>query len=83
MVSFHLTSAILFGEILYAKVQRASGRQVSLSLTVPGLTFTPHLVAGHSRTSLTVLLHWAVGYSVSSRTLFTCLIRPFPAVSPA
>lgn len=36
MVSFHLTSAILFGEILYAKVQRASGRQVSLSLTVPG-----------------------------------------------
>lgn len=89
MVSFHLTSAILFGEILYAKVQRASGRQVSLSLTVPGyssrqpstnrrLTFTPHLVAGHSRTSLTVLLHWAVGYSVSSRTLFTCLIRPFP-----
>lgn len=33
MVSFHLTSAILFGEILYAKVQRASGRQVSLSLT--------------------------------------------------
>lgn len=36
MVSFHLTSAILFGEILYAKVQRASGRQVPLSLTVPG-----------------------------------------------
>ena len=89
MVSFHLTSAILFGEILYAKVQRASGRQVSLSLTVPGyssrqpstnrrLTFTPHLVAGHSRTSLTVLLHWAVGYSVSSRTLFNL---PYPSFS--
>lgn len=94
MAFSHLTSAILFGEVFYAKVQRASGRQVSLSLTVPGyssrqpstnrrLTFTPHLVAGHSRTSLTVLLHLAVGYSVSSRTLFTCLIRPFPAVSPA
>ena len=29
-------SANLAEEILYAKVQRASGRQVSLSLTVPG-----------------------------------------------
>lgn len=36
MVSFHLTSAILFGEIFYAKVQRVSGRQVPLSLTVSG-----------------------------------------------
>ena len=35
MAFSHLTSAILFGEVFYAKVQRASGRQVPLSLTVP------------------------------------------------
>lgn len=40
MAFSHLTSAILFGEVFYAKVQRASGRQVPLSLTVPGYFFT-------------------------------------------
>jgi hypothetical protein len=33
MVSFHLTSAILFGEILYAKVQRAVNCQEPQMLT--------------------------------------------------
>jgi len=30
MASSHLSSAILFGEIFYAKVQHVSGRQVPL-----------------------------------------------------
>lgn len=47
------------------------------------LAFSPRLVIGQSRTSRVLLLHSAVGYSVSSCTLFTCLIRPFPAVSLA
>ena len=93
MAFSHLTSAILFGEVFYAKVQRASGRQVPLSLTVPGYSsrqpsanrrwaFSPRLVAEQSRSSRVLPLHSAVGYSVPSRTLFTCLIRPFSAVSP-
>ena len=88
MAFSHLTSAILFGEVFYAKVQRASGRQVPLSLTVPGYSsrqpsanrrwaFSPRLVAEQSRSSRVLPLHSAVGYSVPSRTLFTCLIRPF------
>nr|DAL06191.1 MAG TPA: hypothetical protein [Caudoviricetes sp.] len=42
------------------------------------MTFSPLLIARYKRTSLLLLLHSKVGYSVPFHLLFTCLIALIP-----